>query len=245
MLRAEGATIPGLRSVASGGEPLGAEMLSWGRDAFGVTINEFYGQTECNMVASSCSGLFDPRPGCLGRAVPGFDVAVVDDSGTPVEGEGDIAVRRGPASMMLKYWNRPEATAEKFRGDWLITGDRGVIEQGYIRFVGREDDVITSAGYRIGPAEIEDCLMTHPNVATVGVVGKPDALRTEIVKAYVVPTTGSDVSAEALRNWVKERLASYSYPREITFVTSLPMTVTGKVIRKELKARAAQEVRDV
>ncbi len=241
MMKAADMRLPGLRSVASGGEPLGAEMLAWGRQAFGVTINEFYGQTECNMVASSCGALFGARPGCLGRAVPGFDVAVIDAAGQVTDGEGDIAVRRGCASMMLEYWQNPQATADKFRGDWLVTGDRGVVEDGFIRFVGREDDVITSAGYRIGPAEIEDCLLTHPGVATVGVVGKPDALRTEIVKAYVVPKAGVTVTAEELQSWVKERLASYSYPREITFVEALPMTVTGKVIRKELKAMAAAE----
>jgi acetyl-CoA synthetase len=241
MLKAGDAVIPGLRSVASGGEPLGAEMLAWGRTAFGLTINEFYGQTECNMVATSCAAQFQARPGSLGRAVPGFEVAVVDAAGVPVAGEGDIAVRCGCASMMLGYWGLPEASAQKFRGDWLITGDRGVIEDGYIRFVGREDDVITSAGYRIGPAEIEDCLLTHPGVATVGVVGKPDPLRTEIVKAYVVRKPGVRVDADALRTWVKDRLASYSYPREIAFVEALPMTVTGKVIRKDLKARAAAE----
>ncbi|MGS4915224.1 MULTISPECIES: AMP-binding protein [Mameliella] len=241
ILKAADARITGLRSVASGGEPLGAEMLAWGRVALGVTINEFYGQTECNMVASSCAALFDPIPGALGRAVPGFDIAVIDEDGAPVEGEGDIAVRRGCASMMLEYWNRPGATAEKFRGDWLVTGDRGRLDAGFIRFVGREDDVITSAGYRIGPAEIEDCLLTHPGVATVGVVGKPDPLRTEIVKAYVVRKPGVEVDAGTLQAWVKDRLASYSYPREISFLDALPMTVTGKVIRKELKARAAAE----
>ncbi|GGF52434.1 acetyl-CoA synthetase [Mameliella alba] len=241
ILKAADARITGLRSVASGGEPLGAEMLAWGRAALGVTINEFYGQTECNMVASSCAALFDPIPGALGRAVPGFDIAVIDEDGSPVEGEGDIAVRRGCASMMLEYWNRPGATAEKFRGDWLVTGDRGRLDAGFIRFVGREDDVITSAGYRIGPAEIEDCLLTHPGVATVGVVGKPDPLRTEIVKAYVVRKPGVEVDAGTLQAWVKDRLASYSYPREISFLDALPMTVTGKVIRKELKARAAAE----
>lgn len=241
MIKAADMHLPGLRSVASGGEPLGAEMLAWGRGAFGVTINEFYGQTECNMVASSCGALFDARPGCLGRAVPGFDVAVIDEAGQITTGEGDIAVRRGCASMMLGYWQNPQATLDKFRDDWLVTGDRGVIEDGFIRFVGREDDVITSAGYRIGPGEIEDCLLTHPAVATVGVVGKPDALRTEIVKAYVVRKVGATATAEDLRSWVKERLASYSYPREITFVEALPMTVTGKVIRKQLKAMAAAE----
>ena len=115
--------------------------------------------------------------------MPGFDVNVIDDAGSPTEAEGDIAIRRGAVSMMIEYWNNPAATQEKFRGDWMLTGDRGIVDQRYIRFVGRDDDVITSAGYRIGPAEIEDCLLTHPAVATVGVVGKPDPMRTEIVKA--------------------------------------------------------------
>ncbi len=244
MLKAADARIPGLRSVASGGEPLGAEMLDWGRRAFGLTINEFYGQTECNLVASSCQSLFEPRPGCIGKPVPGHEVAVLDAGGAPTDAEGDVAVKRGSASMMLEYWNRPEETAAKFTGDWMLTGDRGVWEGDFLRFVGREDDVITSAGYRIGPAEIEDCLLTHDAVATVGVVGKPDALRTEIVKAYVVVRPGvtpDDALAEALKTHVKERLAGYSYPREVAFVDALPMTVTGKVIRKELKARAAAE----
>jgi acetyl-CoA synthetase len=218
-------------------------MLAWGRRAFGVEINEFYGQTECNMVASSCGAAFPARPGCIGKAVPGHAVAVIDGDGRPTEGEGDVAVKRGSAAMMLEYWQRPGATAEKFRGDWMLTGDRGTWEGDFLRFLGREDDVITSAGYRIGPAEIEDCLLTHPGVATCGVVGKPDALRTEIVKAYVVAREGAAPSAEELRDWVKERLASYSYPREIEFLEALPMTVTGKVIRKELKARAAAEGR--
>ncbi|MFD2738581.1 AMP-binding protein [Sulfitobacter aestuarii] len=241
MLRAADVSLPGLRSVASGGEPLGAEMLNWGRRAFGLEINEFYGQTECNMVASSCGADYPARPGCIGKAVPGHEVAVIDEEGVPTDAEGDVAVRRGSASMMLRYWNRPEETAAKFRGDWLVTGDRGVSDGDYLRFVGREDDVITSAGYRIGPAEIEDCLLTHPDVATVGVVGKPDALRTELVKAYVVRREGSQVAASELQDWVKARLASYSYPREIEFLEALPMTVTGKVIRKELKRRAVQE----
>lgn len=238
MLKAADAHIGGLRSVASGGEPLGAQMLDWGREALGVQINEFYGQTECNMVASSCSAEFSPQAGCIGKPVAGFEIAVLDAN---AQGEGDIAVKRGAASMMLGYWNRPEETAQKYRGDWMLTGDRGVWEGEFLRFVGREDDVITSAGYRIGPAEIEDCLLTHPAVATVGVVGKPDALRTEVVKAYVVVKEGADVDAVELQNWVKERLASYSYPREIEFLEALPMTVTGKVIRRELKARAVAE----
>ncbi len=241
MLKAANVDIPRLRSVASGGEPLGAEMLAWGERAFGLKINEFYGQTECNMVASSCGVEFAPRPGCIGKPVPGHDVAVIDGAGTPTDAEGDVAVRRGSAAMMLEYWNRPEATLEKFRGDWMLTGDRGIWDGAYLRFVGREDDVITSGGYRIGPAEIEDCLLTHPAVATCGVVGKPDALRTEIVKAYVVLKDDAEVTADRLQDYVKGRLARYSYPREIAFVDDLPMTVTGKVIRKALKRRAMEE----
>ncbi len=245
MLKAADARVKGLRTVASGGEPLGAEMLDWGRDAFGLTINEFYGQTECNLVACSCQALFAPRPGCIGRVVPGHEVAVLDAGGQPGAGEGDVAVRRGSASMMLEYWNRPEQTAEKFRGDWMLTGDRGIWEGEFLRFIGREDDVITSSGYRIGPAEIEDCLLQHPAVATVGVIGKPDALRSEIVKAYVVVKQGAtpgEALAGELQDFVKQRLAKYSYPREIGFLSELPMTVTGKVIRRALKARAAAEV---
>ncbi len=243
MLKAADRSIPGLRSVASGGEPLGAEMLAWGQQAFGLTINEFYGQTECNMVVSSCAEDFPVQPGCIGKPVPGHEVAVIDEDGVPTAEEGDVAIRRGSASMLLEYWNRPEATAEKFRGDWLVTGDRGIWEGDYLRFVGRDDDVITSAGYRIGPAEIEDCLLTHPAVATAGVVGKPDPLRTEIVKAYVVLKPEAAATESELQDWVKNRLAQYSYPREVAFLEELPMTVTGKVIRKELKARATGEVK--
>ncbi|WP_247740364.1 MULTISPECIES: AMP-binding protein [unclassified Paracoccus (in: a-proteobacteria)] len=244
MLKAGEVTISGLRSVASGGETLGAEMLDWGRRAFGLTINEFYGQTECNMVASSAGSLFAPRPGAIGKAVPGFDVQVIDADGVPGDAEGDIAIRKGAASMMLGYWNRPDATAEKFRGDWLLTGDRGVIEDDYIRFVGRDDDVITSSGYRIGPSEIEDCLLKHPAVAQAGVIGKPDPLRTEIVKAYVVLRDGyapSDDLAARLRDHAKRLSAAHSYPREIGFLDSLPLTVTGKVMRRELRRLAEEE----
>ena len=244
MLKSADIRLPGLRSIASGGETLGAEMLDWGRRAFGLTINEFYGQTECNMVASSAASLFDPRPGAIGKAVPGFDVQIIDDDGAPTDGEGDIAVRRGAGSMMLGYWKRPDATADKFRGDWMVTGDRGVIEDGYIRFVGRDDDVITSAGYRIGPSEIEDCLLRHPAVAQVGVIGKPDPVRTEIVKAYIVLRGGFEATDELsseLQAHAKRLSAAHSYPREIAFLDALPMTVTGKVMRRELRKLAEEE----
>ena len=245
MLKADAANFAGLRSVASGGEPLGAEMLAWGQSALGVAINEFYGQTECNMVASSCGALFDATPGCIGKPAPGHEIAVLDAQGQPTDIEGDIAVRRGSAAMMLGYWNCPEATQEKYYGDWMLTGDRGIWMGDFLRFIGREDDVITSGGYRIGPAEIEDCLLRHPAVATVAVVGKPDALRTQSVKAFVVllpQYVGADHLALDLKDFVKKRLAKHCYPREIEFLSELPMTVTGKVIRKRLKARAAADV---
>ena len=235
LLKAADARITGLRSVASGGEPLGAEMLDWARSALGVTINEFYGQTECNMVASSCAALFPARPGCIGRAAPGFDVAVIDDAGQPAGGEGDIAVKRGAASMMLRYWNNPTATAAKFRGDWLLTGDRGIMEGNYIRFIGRDDDVITSAGYRIGPSEIEDCLLRHPAVALAAVVGLPDPVRTEAVTAVVVLRDGASATESDLQTHIRTRLSAHLVPRRVLFRDALPMTVTGKIMRKELK----------
>jgi len=242
MLKAAQTVVPGLRSVASGGEPLGAEMLDWGRAAFGLEINEFYGQTECNMIASSASSLFPVRPGCIGRPVPGHVLAVLGPKGPLGDGqEGDIAVKCGSASMMLGYWNRPEATADKYRGDWMLTGDRGQWEQGYLRFVGREDDVITSAGYRIGPAEIEDCLLRHPAVAMAAVIGVPDPLRTERIRAHVVLKPGAQASEAELQAHVRTRLSAHLVPREVRFDAALPMTVTGKIIRKDLKLRSERE----
>ncbi|MEM1273180.1 MAG: AMP-binding protein [Pseudomonadota bacterium] len=241
MLKAGGHRIAGLRSVASGGEPLGAEVLAWGQQAFGLTINEFYGQTECNMVVSANARDFDTPTGAIGKPVTGFDVAVVDTNGQPTDAEGDIAIAAGAPSMMLGYWQNAPATAAKYRGKWMLTGDRGRARDGFIWFVGRDDDVITSAGYRIGPAEVEDCLLTHPAVATAGVVGKPDPLRTEIVKAYVVLKPRAEATVQTLQDHVKARLASHCYPREVAFVEALPMTVTGKIRRKELRARAVAE----
>ncbi len=242
LLRAADCAIPGLRSVASGGEPLGAEMLAWGQRAFGLSINEFYGQTECNVIASSAGSLFPAHPGCIGRPVPGHELAVLGPDGPLGDGiEGDIAVKRGSASMMLGYWNNPGATADKFRGDWMLTGDRGQWEAGFLRFVGREDDVITSAGYRIGPAEIEDCLLRHPAVALAAVIGVPDPERTERIRAHVVLKPGASVSEAALQSHIRTRLSAHLVPRRVVFESDLPMTVTGKVIRKELKRRALEE----
>lgn len=236
-----------LRSVGSGGETLGAELLDWGRAAFGCAINEFYGQTECNLVVANCSTILPVRPGSMGRAVPGHEVAVVDAEGHPVPHgtEGTIAVRRPDPVMFLGYWNNPEATAAKFAGDWLLTGDQGAEDaDGYFRFVGRDDDVITSAGYRIGPGEIEDCLLRHPAVAMAAVVGVPDALRTERVAAVVVPAAGvapDEALAREIQGFVRTRLAAHAYPREVHFAESLPMTATGKVMRREIRDTLAQE----
>ncbi len=233
-----------LRTVAAAGEALGAETLEWGREALGLTINEAYGQTECNLVLASCAGIGISRPGCIGKAVPGHEVAIIRPDGSvcaPGE-EGQIAVRRPDPVMFLGYWNNPAATAAKFVGDWMVTGDEGVQdEDGYVRFIGRDDDIITSSGYRIGPGEIEDCLLKHPDVALAAVVGKPDALRTEIVKAFVVPRegcAGSPELAAALQAFVKARLSAHEYPREIAFREELPMTTTGKIIRRQLRAEA-------
>jgi acetyl-CoA synthetase len=233
-----------LRTVASGGEALGAETFAWGREALGLTINEFYGQTECNLVLSSCAAIGVAKAGAIGRPVPGHAVAVIRDDGARCRpGElGQIAVARPDPVMFLTYWNKPGATEAKFIGDWMTTGDQGMLDDdGYIRFVGRDDDVITSAGYRIGPGEIEDCLIRHPAVALAAAVGKPDPIRTEIVKAFVVLKEGhepSDALAEDIRRFVRGRLSAHEYPREIAFRRNLPLTTTGKVIRRLLREEA-------
>jgi len=233
-----------LRTVAAAGEALGAETLAWGREALGVTINEAYGQTECNLVLASCAEIGVSRPGSIGKAVPGHEVAVIRPDGSVCEPdeEGQIAVRRPDPVMFLGYWNNPRATADKFVGDWMKTGDQAVQdEDGYVRFVGRDDDVITSSGYRIGPGEIEDCLLRHEAVALAAVVGKPDTLRTEIVKAFVVPMPGHAATpalAAELQDFVRRRLSAHEYPREIAFREELPMTTTGKIIRRLLRAEA-------
>jgi acetyl-CoA synthetase len=230
-----------MRSIGSGGETLGQELLDWGRDIMGLTINEFYGQTECNLIVGCCADVMDIRPGSMGRAIPGHVVDVIDEQGNSLKAGtvGEIAVKRPDPVMFLEYWRNPDATRKKFIGDWLLTGDLAQKDaDGYFWFNGRKDDVITSAGYRIGPAEIEDCLMKHPAVAMVAVVGSPDKVRTEIVKAFIVPkpdvTPGPEV-AEDIKTFVKTRLAAHEYPREIEFVKELPMTATGKIMRKDLK----------
>ncbi len=233
----------GLRTIASGGEALGEETFAWGRETFGLPINEFYGQTECNLVAASAAAIGVSRPGSMGKPVPGHDLRVIRDDGSFCEpGEqGQIAIRRPDPVMFLRYWNNAEATRKKFIGDWMTTGDQGhVDEDGYIHFVGRDDDVITSSGYRIGPGEIEDCLIQHEAVLLAAAVGKPDPLRTEIVKAFLVLKPGYE-GTEALKAdiqaFVRTRLSAHEYPREIAFIDEMPLTTTGKVIRRILRDR--------
>ncbi|MGJ4998191.1 acyl-CoA synthetase [Bradyrhizobium sp. HKCCYLS3077] len=232
-----------LRSILTGGESLGAELLDWVRATFGIDAHEIYGQTECNLVVGNNAKLFPIRPGSMGKATPGFEVLIVNDKGEelPRGTRGIIGVRQPNPCTMIEYWRNPEATQKKFAGDVLLTGDLGTQdEDGYFWYASREDDVITSAGYRIGPAEIEDTLLKHPAVALAAVVGIPDPVRTEAVKAWIVLRPGfvaNDTLSREIQDFVKVKLAAHEYPRHVEFTDSLPMTATGKVLRRELRAR--------
>jgi acetyl-CoA synthetase len=231
-----------LRSIFTGGESLGGELLDWVRATFGVDAHEVFGQTECNLVIGSNSKLIPIRPGSMGRATPGFDVRIVNDSGEelPRGTRGVIGVRQPCPCTMIEYWRNPEATQKKYAGEFLLTGDLGVQdEDGYFWYVSREDDVITTAGYRVGPSEIEHTLMKHPAVAMSAVVGIPDPIRTESIKAWIVLRPGfapDDALAREIQEFVKVQLAAHEYPRFVQFVETLPMTATGKVLRRELRA---------
>ena len=239
-----------LRSIMSAGESVGVTVIEWAREQLGVTINEMFGQTEINYVVGNCQAAWPVKPGSIGRPYPGHRVAVIDENGSEVRrGElGEIAVdRRGDPVFFLEYWKNPQATKDKFIGDWGCTGDQGRMdEDGYLWYQGRSDDVIKSAGYRIGPAEIESCLVKHPAVANAAVIGKPDATRGSVVKAFVVLQAGfagSEKLIEEIQQHVRGRLAPYEYPREIEFIDVLPMTTTGKVQRKELRKREEEKLR--
>jgi acetyl-CoA synthetase len=233
-----------LRSIMSAGESVGVTVIEWAREQLGVTINEMFGQTEINYVVGNCQAAWPVKPGSIGRPYPGHQVAVIDDQGNELpRGElGEIAVKKNNDPVFfLEYWKNEKATREKFIGDWGCTGDQGRMdEDGYLWYQGRSDDVIKSSGYRIGPAEIESCLVKHPAVANAAVIGKPDAARGAIVKAFVVLQngfSGSEALVEEIQAHVRGRLAPYEYPKEIEFIDALPMTTTGKVQRKELRKR--------
>jgi acetyl-CoA synthetase len=235
-----------LRAVLSGGEAVGAGLLEWAQQELGLSINEGFGQTECNVILGNNGNVFPIKPGSLGKPTPGTVCAIIDDDGNevPPGTEGHIACRRPHPVMLLEYLNKPEATREKFIGDWLITGDVGHMDDdGYFWFHGRGDDVITSSGYRIGPGEIEDALLKHEAVQMAAAIGVPDPVRTEIIKAFIIPAPGvtpSDELAEELREFVRSRLARHEVPKLIEFVDALPMTTTGKIMRRELREREKQ-----
>jgi len=231
-----------LRTLFTGGEAAGEEVIRWARECLGVTPNEGYGQTEVNLVLGNCSAIMEVKPGSMGRPIPGHAVDVLDDAGRPVPaGEiGEVAVRRPDPVMFLGYWKNEAATREKFIGDWALTGDLARRDaDGYFWFVGRKDDLISSGGYRIGPGEIEECLGRHPAVALAAAIGAPDPLRGEVVKAFVQLRPGTAPSPELareLKDFVRTRLSAHEYPRDIEFIEALPATTTGKVKRGDLRA---------
>lgn len=242
-----------LRALMSAGEAVGDAVFTWCRDALGVPVNEMFGQTEMNYVVGNCQALWPAKPGSMGRAYPGHRVAVIDDDGHECSPGtvGEVAVhardRHGVPDpvFFLGYWNNDAATRGKFTGDpadsWCRTGDLARMDaDGTLWYEGRADDVFKAAGYRIGPGEIENCLLKHPAVANAAVVPKPDAERGTVVKAYVVLAeghAGDDALVEALQAHVRARLAPYEYPKEIEFIDALPMTTTGKVQRRVLRLR--------
>ena len=249
-----------LRAIMSAGEAVGDAVFNWCQSALGVTPNEMFGQTEMNYIVGNSVHKWPAKPGSMGRAYPGHRVAVIDDDGNPVKpGEiGEVALNRTDIHghpdpiFFIEYWKNPDATRNKYTGDWCRTGDLALVdEDGYLWYQGRADDMFKAAGYRIGPSEIENCLVKHPAVANVAVVPKPDPERGNVVKAFIVLTAGTPRNKEAdekliaeLQTHVRGKLAPYEYPKEIEFINELPMTTTGKVQRRVLRLmeqeRAAQ-----
>ena len=234
-----------LRTVGSGGEALGEDLLEWGKQILGVGINEFYGQTECNLTVSNCGAIMPTRQGSIGKPVPGHEVRIINENGELIKEpglDGEIIVKSDTPVSFLKYWENDKATKQKVRDGWLYTGDFAYKdEEGYLYFKGRKDDIINTSGYRVGPSEVEDAVLSHPKVSMVAVIGIPDKLRGHIIKAFVVPRDHNNVLAEneilkrSIQNHVKLKLAAHEYPRLIEFVHELPLTTTGKIIRKDLR----------
>ena len=234
-----------LRTVGSGGEALGEDLLEWGKQILGVSINEFYGQTECNLTVSNCGAIMPTKQGSIGKPVPGHEVRIINKNGELIKEpglDGEIIVKSDTPVSFLKYWENDKATKQKVRDGWLYTGDFAYKdEEGYFYFKGRKDDIINTSGYRVGPSEVEDAVLSHPKVSMVAVIGIPDKLRGHIIKAFVVPVDHNNVLAEneilkrSIQNHVKLKLAAHEYPRLIEFVHELPLTTTGKIIRKDLR----------
>ncbi|MEO7031852.1 MAG: AMP-binding protein, partial [Herbaspirillum sp.] len=240
-----------LRSIMSGGEALGDTVFDWATNGLGATVNEMFGQTEMNYLIGNSYLKWPPKPGSMGRPYPGHQIALLDDDGQPVSAGviGEVALNRTDIHgtpdpiFFLEYWKNPTATAAKYSGDWCRTGDLALMDDdGYFWYQGRADDMFKAAGYRIGPGEIENCLLQHPSVLNAAVVPKPDSSRGNLVKAYVVLTGRVVRSAEAdqklieeLQTHVRGKLAAYEYPKEIEFIDALPMTTTGKIQRRVLR----------
>ena len=230
-----------LRTLVSSSESLGGELVFWCKQVLGVQPNELYGQTETHLLIGNCFEIMEINPGSMGKPIPGHELEILNESGHSVNNGnvGEIALKRSTTIMCLGYWKDPDATNEKILGDWWLTGDLAVKDDdGYFWFVGRKDDVINSAGYRIGPGEIEDCLIRHPSVAMAAAVGVPDEERNEVVKAFIIlkPDVVPDMNLEDdIRSYVKSKLAAYQYPRKIEFVDEIPMTATGKIMRRQLR----------
>ncbi|MEO5880965.1 MAG: AMP-binding protein [Caldimonas sp.] len=248
-----------LRAIMSAGEAVGDAVFAWCRDKLGVVPNEMFGQTEINYIVGNCAARWPARAGSMGRPYPGHRVAVIDDDGRecPRGTPGDVALHRRDRHghpdpvFFLGYWKRDDATAARFTGDpddsWCRTGDTAVMDEaGYLWYQGRSDDLFKAAGYRIGPSEIENCLVKHPAVANAAVVPKPDAERGALVKAYVVLAPGhlaSRALEQELQAHVRGKLAPYEYPKEIEFIDALPMTTTGKVQRRLLRLREEERAK--
>ncbi|SMP70646.1 acyl-CoA synthetase [Noviherbaspirillum suwonense] len=244
-----------LRAIMSAGEAVGDAVFGWGQAALGVTINEMFGQTEMNYIVGNSAGRWPARPGSMGRPYPGHRVAVIDDAGNlAAPGEmGEVALHRTDIHghpdpvFFLGYWNNAAATEAKYSGDWCRTGDLAVQDaDGYLWYQGRADDMFKAAGYRIGPSEIENCLVKHPAVVNAAVIPKPDPERGNVVKAFIVLASGVRGDGDAGRQLVAElqehvrgKLAPYEYPKEIEFLDALPMTTTGKVQRRVLREMEA------
>lgn len=239
-----------LKAICSGGEPLTPEIVDWAAEELeGVVVNELYGQTEANLLVTNCRDWFQARVGSMGKPVPGHDVAIVDQQTgekKPAGEVGMIAVKYDDDPVIFEeYWNKPEKTAQACVGDWHLTGDLGRCdEEGYFWFKSRDDDVIITSGYRIGPGEVESAILEHPDIEQVGVIGVPDEMRGEIIKAFIQPVsdvTGDDALREAIQDLVRDQLAKYEYPREIEFVETLPQTTTGKIQRRKLREHEIEE----
>lgn len=237
-----------VRNFSSAGEPLNAEVVRFFETHFGRAVHDHYGSTESGMIVNNYNYTdFPVKPGAMGTAIPGLKVDVIDSQGLPVkQGEiGQIAVDSSDDYFSFSgYWNDPGKTADKKLGKWFLTGDLAKVdEDGYFWFQGRADDVISSAGYRIGPTEVEDTIMEHPAVVETAVVGKPDKIKGDIVKAFIVLNDNhspSEAMAQELSNFVKQRLSKHQYPREVEFLQELPKTKSGKIQRYKLRKMHAK-----